>query len=101
MWKGVPFYFFFNAKSRTEKFSRLCPPEEVGCSNNHVLEVLKWQTSVIVQVSLIYDFLAHHPHLFLGQLVPCQFVQGLLQVWLAYEVVIVKILPKKGKNNVK
>lgn len=73
------------------------PPEEVWRSNNHVLKVLKGQTSVIVQVSLIYDLLTNHPHLFLGQLVPCQFVQGLLQVWLAYEVIIVKILTQRGK----
>lgn len=72
-----------------------CPPEEVWRSNDHVLEVLERQTSVIVQVSLIYHFLTNHRHLLLGQLVPSQFVQGLLQVWLAYEVIIVKILTEK------
>ncbi len=45
-----------------------------------MLEVLQRQTSVVVQVGLVYHLLAHHPHLVLGQLITGQFVQCLLQV---------------------
>ena len=69
-------------------------PEELWSSNNHVLEVLKWQTPVVVQVSLVYHLLTHHPHLVFCELVTGQFVQRLLQVWLTDEVVVVEILKK-------
>lgn len=88
--KVPPLGYDWNNKSQAIMFEKSCfllvffcifhSPEEVWCSNNHVLEVLKRQTSIIVQVSLIYDFFTNHRHLFLGQLVPCQFVEGLLQV---------------------
>lgn len=48
--------------------------EEVWSSNNHVLEVLQWQTSIVVQVGLVDHLLTHHPHLVLSQLVAGQLV---------------------------
>lgn len=67
-------------------------PEELWSSNNHVLEVLQRQAPVVVQVGLVDHLLAHHSHLVLRQLVAGEFVQRLLQVGLADEVVVVEIL---------
>lgn len=67
-------------------------PEELWRSNNHVLEVLQRQAPVVVQVGLVNHLLAHHSHLVLCQLVAGEFVQRLLQVRLADEVVVVEIL---------
>lgn len=55
-------------------------PEEIRCSDDHVLEVLQRQTSIVVQVGLVDHLLTHHPHFILRQLVAGQFVQRLLQV---------------------
>lgn len=73
-------------------------PEEVRSSNDHVLKIFEWQTSVVVQVGLIDHLLAHHPHLVFCQLVTSQLVQRLLQVWLADEVIVVEILQKNNKR---
>lgn len=62
-----------------------------------MLEVLQGQSAIVVQVRLVEDLLAHHPHLVLRQLVACQSVQGLLQVRLAEEVVVVEVLDE-GKE---
>ena len=67
-------------------------PEEVRRSDNHVLEVLQRQPTVVIQVSFIQHLLTHHPHLVLRQLVSGLPVQGLLQVRSADEVVVVEIL---------
>ena len=67
-------------------------PQKVWSSDDHGLEVLQGQTSVVVQVRLIDHLLTHHPHLVLRQLVTGQFVQSLLQVGLAEKVIIVEIL---------
>ena len=73
-------------------------PEEIWSPDNHVLEILEWQTPIVVQVSLIHNLLAHHPHLVFGQLVTGQLVQCLLQVWFADEIVIVEIFGEKKQN---
>lgn len=57
-----------------------------------MLEVLQRQAPVVVQVGLVDHLLAHHSHLILRQLVAGEFVQRLLQVGLADEVVVVEIL---------
>lgn len=59
-----------------------------------MLEVLQRQAPVVVQVGLVDHLLAHHSHLVLRQLVAGEFVQRLLQVRHADEVVIVEILQK-------
>lgn len=55
-------------------------------------EVLQRQTPIVVQVGFVNHLLAHHSHLVLRQLVAGEFVQRLLQVGLADEVVVVEIL---------
>lgn len=67
-------------------------PQKVWSSDDHGLEVLQGQPSVVVQVRLIDHLLTHHPHLVLRQLVTGQFVQSLLQVGLTEKVIIVEIL---------
>lgn len=69
-------------------------PEEFWGSDDHVLEVVQRQTPVVVQVGLVDHLLTHHSHLFLRQLVTGEFVQRLLQVGLADEVVVVEVLQK-------
>ena len=64
----------------TYTFSFKSIPEKVWSSNDHVLEILKGQTPIVVQVGLVDDLVADHPHLVLRQLVTRQFVQRLLQV---------------------
>lgn len=56
-----------------------------------MLEVLQRQAPVVVQVGLVDHLLAHHSHLILRQFVAGEFVQRLLQVRLADEVVVVEI----------
>ena len=75
-------------------------PEELGCSDDHVLEVLQRQASVVVHVGLVHHLLTHHPHLVLRQLVARQLVQGLHQVQLADEVIVVEILMQVRKEKV-
>lgn len=66
-------------------------PQEVRSPDDHVLEVLQRQSSVVVQVGLVDHLLTNHSHLVLRQLVASEFVQCLLQVWLADKVVIVEV----------
>lgn len=55
-------------------------PQEVRSPDDHVLEVLQRQSSVVVQVGLVDHLLTNHSHLVLRQLVASEFVQCLLQV---------------------
>ena len=75
-------------------------PEELGCSDDDMLEVLQREAAVVVHVGLVHHLLTHHPHLVLCQLVARQLVQGLHQVQLADEVVVVEILiqAREGKG---
>lgn len=74
-------------------------PEELWGADNHVLEVLQGQASVVVQVGLVHDLFAHHPHLVFRQLVTGQLVQRLLQVRLADEVIVVEVFGKGTKSS--
>lgn len=66
-------------------------PEEVGCPQDHVLEVFQGQSSIMVPVSLIQHLLTHQAHLLSAQLPPCQLGHCLLQVPHTDVVIIVKV----------
>lgn len=66
-------------------------PEEVGCPQDHVLEVFQGQSPIMVPIGLVQHLFTHQAHLLGAQLPPCQLGHRLFQVPRTDVVIVVKI----------